>query len=309
MEPYYRSNNDDYRALFGGKVAKISLDGGFTCPNRDGTIATGGCIFCSAAGSGDFAASRSLSIAEQIRQGKAQSAKKWNPVGYIAYFQAFTNTYAPVDVLRKRYEEALAQEDVVGLSIATRPDCLGEDVLALLEELNQRTALWVELGLQSANDDTAKRIHRGYKTAVFDEAVAALAKRNIRTVVHVILGLPGESKADMLATIQHINRLPVHGIKLQLLHILKGTALETLWKRGEVTAMEQETYINMLCLLLAHLRKDIVIHRLTGDAPRDLLCAPLWSLDKKRVRNALHQKLRNEHIFQGMALDDATMSK
>ena len=299
-EKRYRAISDCYREKFGGKVAKIALDGGFTCPTRDGSLGTGGCIFCSGRGSGDFASSRLLSITEQIHQRKTQTAKKWTPVGYIAYFQAFTNTYAPVSILRAKYEEALACDGILGLSIATRPDCLSEEILDLLEEINEKTSLWVELGLQSAKEETAAFIRRGYSTAVFDEAVRALAKRNISVVAHLILGLPKETENDLMDTIHHINRLPLEGVKLQLLHILKDTDLAALWEAGQVPVLSEEEYLLQLCAAISHLREDITIHRLTGDGPRQLLLAPLWSLNKKQVRNHLAKKLKEENIYQGM---------
>ena len=241
MDKPYRSLNEYYRALFGRKAAKISLDGGFTCPNRDGTLGTGGCLFCSAGGSGDFAENVSRSIPEQIASGRAQTAAKWPDAVYIAYFQAFTNTYAPVQRLRETYEAALSCPNIAGLSIATRPDCLPPDVIALLEELAGRTKLWVELGFQTANETTAQLIRRGYPNAVFCEAVRALATRNIPIVVHVILGLPGEGMADALRTIDLLNTLPIQGVKLQLLHVLSDSGLAELYHSGAYTPLSKET--------------------------------------------------------------------
>jgi radical SAM protein (TIGR01212 family) len=222
----YRSLNEYYREVFGRKTAKISLDGGFTCPNRDGTCGTRGCLFCSAGGSGDFAENASLSITEQVAQGKAQTSDKWKDPAYVAYFQAFTNTYAPAEELRQKYEEALSCEGVEGLSIATRADCLPEDVLDLLAELCQKTKLWVELGLQTADETSAEYIRRGYPFCVFEKAVHDLAERNIPVIVHVILGLPGETRETILHTIDCVNHLPVQGIKLQLLHVLADSDLD-----------------------------------------------------------------------------------
>ncbi len=299
----YRSLNEYYRTLFGGKTAKISLDGGFTCPNRDGTIAHGGCIFCSAGGSGDFAEDAALSIAQQIARGKAQTKEKWPAACYIAYFQAFTNTYAPVTVLRAKFEEALAQQDIVGISIATRPDCLGEDVLALLQELSLKTKLWVELGLQTSNENTAGFIRRGYPNSVFLDAAANLHRLHIPIVAHVILGLPGETAEDMLHTIAFINRLPIHGIKLQLMHVLAGTELAELYKTGAYVPLEHDAYLELLCRCISLLRKDIVIYRLTGDGDKSLLLAPFWSLHKREVLNSLHKLLKDKHISQGISLN------
>lgn len=298
----YRSLNAYYRETFGKKAAKIALDGGFTCPNRDGTLGTRGCLFCSAGGSGDFAESAALPIAAQIARGKAQTAKKWKDAAYIAYFQAFTNTYAPAAQLRRLYEEALACPDVAGISIATRADCLPEEVLSLLAELNRRTHLWVELGLQTANDATAARIRRGYPRQVFTEAVHALAARGIPVVAHVILGLPGEGAADALETIRYLNTLPIQGVKLQLLHVLADSDLAALYRTGAYTPLTKEAYLSLVADCIAHLRADIVLHRLTGDGDRRTLLAPLWSLDKRGVLNALHRTLRARGIRQGCAL-------
>lgn len=295
----YRSLNFYYREVFGRKAAKISLDGGFTCPNRDGTCGTDGCLFCSAGGSGDFAAHASLSITEQILSGKSQTSDKWKDAAYIAYFQAFTNTYAPTEELRRKYEEALSCEGVEGLSIATRADCLPDDVLELLGELNEKTNLWIELGLQTANEKTAQLIRRGYDNSVFETAVAELAKRNIPIIVHVILGLPEETPEDMLATIQYLNHLPIQGIKLQLLHVLSDSDLAQLYLSGRYTPLTKEAYISLIGECIAHLREDIVIHRLTGDGDKNTLLAPLWSLNKRDVLNSIHKYLKEHQIRQG----------
>ena len=298
----YRSLNEYYREIFGRKTAKISLDGGFTCPNRDGTCGTRGCLFCSAGGSGDFAENAALSITEQIEKGKAQTADKWKDPAYIAYFQAFTNTYAPVEELRRKYEEALACEGVEGISIATRSDCLPDDVLDLLSELNQKTKLWVELGLQTADEDSAKFIRRGYPLSVFEKAVYDLAERDIPVIVHVILGLPGENRETILKTIDCVNRLPVQGIKLQLLHVLSDSDLGKLYEAGNYTPLTKEEYIALVGDCIAHLREDIVIHRLTGDGDKNTLLAPLWSLRKRDVLNSLHKYLKENNIRQGMSV-------
>lgn len=300
-EKPYRSLNEYYRSIFGRKAAKISLDGGFTCPNRDGTCGTRGCLFCSAGGSGDFAENAALSITEQIAKGKAQTAGKWKNPAYIAYFQAFTNTYAPVEELRQKYEEALACPEIEGLSIATRADCLPADVLALLAELNKKTNLWVELGLQTADTRSAAFIRRGYPLSVFTQAVYALAEYNIPVVVHIILGLPGESRETVLRTIDYLNRLPVQGVKLQLLHVLSDSDLADLYRAGEYTPLEKEEYLALVGDCIAHLRADIVLHRLTGDGDKSTLLAPLWSLRKRDVLNHLHRYLRENHIRQGMS--------
>lgn len=296
----YRSLNAYYREIFGRKTAKISLDGGFTCPNRDGRCGTRGCLFCSAGGSGDFAENAALSITEQIENGKAQTADKWKDPAYVAYFQAFTNTYAPVEELRRKYEEALACDGVEGISIATRADCLPENVLDLLEELNQKTKLWVELGLQTADETSAEYIRRGYPLSVFEKAVNDLAKRHIPVIVHVILGLPGENRETLLRTIDCVNRLPIQGIKLQLLHVLSDSDLAEIYEAGEYIPLTKEEYIALVGECIAHLREDIIIHRLTGDGDKNTLLAPLWSLRKRDVLNSIHKYLKENGIRQGM---------
>lgn len=301
MRPY-RDLNTYYRSIFGKKAAKISLDGGFSCPNRDGSLDTRGCLFCSAGGSGDFAENAALPIAEQIEKGKAQTAKKWENPAYIAYFQAFTNTYAPVSLLRQKYDAALACAGVEGLSIATRADCLPEDVLNLLADYQKRTKLWVELGLQTAKESTAGYIRRGYPNAVFEKAVQELAQREIPIVVHIILGLPGETKEDMLATIAYLNRLPIQGVKLQLLHVLADSDLAEIYLSGQYQPLAKEAYIALVADCIAHLREDIVLHRLTGDGDKNTLLAPLWSLDKRGVLNGLHRYLKENGIKQGMSV-------
>ena len=298
----YRSLNEYYREIFGRKTAKISLDGGFTCPNRDGTCGERGCLFCSAGGSGDFAENAALSITEQIENGKKQTSDKWKDPAYVAYFQAFTNTYAPVEELRRKYEEALSCDGVEGISIATRSDCLPEDVLDLLAELNQKTILWVELGLQTSDEESAKRIRRGYPLSVFEKAVHDLAERKIPVIVHVILGLPGENRETILNTIDCVNRLPVQGIKLQLLHVLSDSDLGKLYEAGNYTPLTKEEYIALVGDCIAHLREDIVIHRLTGDGDKNTLLAPLWSLRKRDVLNSLHKYLKENNIRQGMSV-------
>ncbi|MBQ7758251.1 TIGR01212 family radical SAM protein [Anaerotignum sp.] len=296
----YRSLNAYYREVFGRKTAKISLDGGFTCPNRDGKCGTRGCLFCSAGGSGDFAENAALSITEQIENGKAQTADKWKDPAYVAYFQAFTNTYAPVEELRRKYEEALACDGVEGISIATRADCLPEDVLDLLEELNGKTKLWVELGLQTADETSAEYIRRGYPLSVFEKAVNDLAERHIPVIVHVILGLPGENRETLLHTIDCVNRLPIQGIKLQLLHVLSDSDLAEIYEAGEYIPLTKEEYIALVGDCIAHLREDIIIHRLTGDGDKNTLLAPLWSLRKRDVLNSIHKYLKENGIRQGM---------
>ena len=292
------------KSKYGCKVYRIALDGGFTCPNRDGKISTGGCIFCSAGGSGDFAESRELSISEQIEKGKERVAGKIKDGKYIAYFQAFTNTYAPVSKLRELFTEAINHPDIVGLSIATRPDCLPEDVLDLLDELNRLKPVWVELGLQTIHERTAEYIRRGYPLPTYDRAVSELKKRNISFITHVILGLPGERWEDMEETVRYVCGLSgtgqrddkeqgmvPNGIKLQLLHVLKGTDLAKDYEAGKFTVLSEDEYIAILERLLKIIPDSVIIHRLTGDGPKKDLIAPIWSADKKHVLNRINRIL------------------
>ena len=290
---YYLKQN------FGEKLYKISLNGGCSCPNRDGTCGTRGCIFCSEGGSGDFAASSSLSVADQLAYGKGLVRPKYNGHSYIAYFQAYTNTYAPVEYLRRIFTEAIEEPDVVALSIATRCDCLPPDVLDLLDELNRRKPVWIELGLQTIHDKTLHAIRSGFTLSQFEQAVSDLHKRNIPVITHLILGLPGETKEDMLSSVRYVGSLPVTGIKLQLLHILKGTDLGTAYMADPFPLFTLEEYCDLIADCIALLPPEIVIHRLTGDGPRNLLLAPLWSTDKKRVLNTIQKCLRERDLWQG----------
>ena len=291
--------NKYLRERFGQKVYKLALDGGFTCPNRDGTLGTKGCIFCSAGGSGDFAEDRNLSITQQIENGKRRVVAKMpknketniDTNKYIAYFQAFTNTYGPIERLRGLYMDAISHPDIVAVSIGTRPDCLSDDVLDLLDELNNIKPIWIELGLQTIHEKTAKYIRRGYPLSVYDKAVQDLLSRNIEVITHVILGLPGESKEDMLETVKYVGESGVQGIKLQLLHVLQNTDLARDYAAGLFECMTQDEYINLVSDCLDILPDDIIIHRLTGDGPKRTLIAPEWSKDKKKVLNALNHKL------------------
>lgn len=288
----YLSFNKYLKDKFGQKVYKISLDGGFTCPNRDGKTGTRGCIFCSKGGSGDFAESREVSITEQIESGKKKVEKKIKSGKYIAYFQAFTNTYAPVEILRQKYEEAINHPDIVALSIATRPDCLGDDVLRLLDEMNKIKPVFVELGLQTIHQKSAKYIRRGFDLSVYDKAVRDLKKIGVNVVVHVILGLPNESENDMLETVKYVCESGANGIKLQLLHVIDGTDLAKDYEKGLFKTLEFDEYVNLIVKCVKIIPKDIVIHRLTGDGAKKDLIAPLWSADKKRVLNAINKALR-----------------
>lgn len=287
----YYSLNKYLRYTFGDKVYKISLNAGFTCPNRDGTIGTRGCIFCSAGGSGDFAESADLSITEQIEQGKKRVENKIKSGKYIAYFQAYTNTYAPIEVLREKFYEAINHKDIVAISIATRPDCLGDDVIELLDELNKIKPVFVELGLQTIHKKSARYIRRGYELNIYDEAVEKLKKIKVNIVVHIILGLPGETKEDMLETVKYVCQSGINGIKLQLLHIIKGTDLEKEYLSGKVKPLEFEEYLDIIKSCVEIIPENIVIHRLTGDGAKKDLVAPLWSADKKRVLNSINKIL------------------
>ena len=281
--------NQYLRDTFGQKLYKIALDGGFTCPNRDGTIDTRGCIFCSGSGSGEFAGDCTMSITQQIERGKEQVRKKIKNGRYIAYFQAFTNTYAPVGKLRSLYMEAINHKDIAVLSIATRPDCLPDEALDLLCECNQIKPVWVELGLQTINPSTAAYIRRGYPLPVYDDAVRRLKACGIEVITHVILGLPGESRRDMLDTVSYVGRSHADGIKLQLLHVIRGTDLEKDYREGKFETLTFESYVELVADCIALLPENMVIHRMTGDGDKRTLVAPMWSTDKKRVLNAIHR--------------------
>jgi radical SAM protein (TIGR01212 family) len=286
----YTSFNSFLKERFGCKVYKLAIDGGFTCPNRDGKIDTRGCIFCSKGGSGEFAGSRSLSITLQIEQGKSLVENKIKDGKYIAYFQAFTNTYAPVNELRDKYYEALSHPDIVALSIATRPDCLGEDVLKLLDEINKIKPVFVELGLQTIHEKTAQYIRRGYPLSVYDEAVQNLHKIGINVVTHLIIGLPGETESDILESVSYVCKV-TDGIKLQLLHILKGTDLEKEYYDCKVKALDIDEYAEIIRKCVEIIPENVVVHRLTGDGAKKDLIAPLWSADKKKALNTINKKL------------------
>ena len=298
-EKPYHSLDYMLRERFGEKVYKVTLNGGMSCPNRDGKLGTRGCIFCSAGGSGDFAADSSLSITEQIdRQISILSAKR--PIHkYIAYFQAFTNTYAPVEYLEKIFTEALAHPGIAALSIGTRPDCLGKDVVTLLSRLNRQKPVWVELGLQTIHEKTAAYIRRGYPLSCFEDTVRRLRSEDIEVIVHTILGLPGESTQDILNTMEYLNHQDIQGIKLQLLHVLRGTDLASDYEKGLFCTYERDEYISLVISCLEHLRPDMVIHRITGDGPKDLLIAPLWASRKREVLNLLHHQMKENHNYQG----------
>ncbi len=286
----YTTLNTYLKNTFGCKVYKIAIDAGFTCPNRDGAIDTRGCIFCSKGGSGEFAESRDLSVTDQIEQGKSRVSRKIKGGKYIAYFQAFTNTYAPVEILREKYMQAVNHPDIAALSIATRPDCLGEDVLALLDEINRIKPVFVELGLQTIHEQTAEYIRRGYSLDVYDTAVDNLHKININVVTHIIIGLPNESTDDIINTVEYVCRV-TDGIKLQLLHILNGTDLAEEYRQGKFEVLTLEEYVEIIKQCVRIIPENVVIHRLTGDGAKKDLIAPLWSADKKKVLNTINKAL------------------
>ena len=321
----YNSIGPWLKEFFGERTVKVAVDGGFTCPNRDGTLGYGGCIFCSELGSGDFSGGRILPgagasapasqpllpIGRQIDIQIEALRKKWDRFRCIVYFQNFTNTYAPVDVLMKKYEEALSHPVCSGLAIATRPDCFGEEIVSCLSELNRRTFLWVELGLQTSDERTAGHIRRGYSLPVYDDAVSRLLSENIRVVTHLIAGLPGENEETFLRSVLHAASGGIFGLKLQLLHILRHTALAEQWlspaENGKtekdsfpVRPLRKEEYIRWIADALERIPGNITIHRLTGDAPKHLLLAPHWSLDKRSVLNGINQELKRRNSFQGI---------
>ena len=302
-KPYY-SFDSMLKERFSQKVYKVALNGGMTCPNRDGTLGSRGCIFCSAGGSGDFAGNKEDPISVQIETQVQRLREKRNASSFIAYFQAYTNTYAPVSYLREIYTEAIDHPDIAALSIGTRPDCLGKEVLDLLEELNHKKPVWVELGLQTIHEKTAAYIRRGYPLSCFAAAVKELRKRKLDVIVHTILGLPGESREDILETISYLNHMDIQGIKLQLLHVLKGTDLAEDYLAGKFRVYTMEEYIDLVIDCLEHLSPEIVVHRLTGDGPKELLLAPLWSSAKKTVLNTLHHQCKVRGAWQGKQYEE-----
>jgi hypothetical protein len=291
--------NYEMRRQFQTKVFKVMLDAGFTCPNRDGRIAIGGCTFCSARGSGDFAGRRRDDLVIQFAQIRDRQHRKWPDAKYIGYFQAYTNTYAPVERLRECYEVILEQPNVVGLSIATRPDCLPDDVVDYLAELNERTYLWLELGLQTVHESTSRLINRAHDTQCFLDAVGKLRKHKIRTCAHIIYGLPGETREMMMETGKAVAGMDVQGIKIHLLHLMKKTPMVKQYEAGLLRFLERDEYVNLVVDTLELLPPDMIVHRLTGDAPRDLLIGPMWSLKKWEVLNAIDRELERRNTWQG----------
>lgn len=302
-EKPYHSLDYELRQRFGEKVYKLTLNGGMSCPNRDGKISFGGCIFCSEGGSGDFASSACLSVPEQIQDSKKRLSKKRPVNQYIAYFQAYTNTYGSLEHLRKIFTDAVEDPEIVLLSIATRPDCLPEKVIDLLRELNQKKPVWVELGLQTIHESSARFIRRGYPLEVYTDAVHRLHDAGIEVITHVILGLPGETKERILETIAYLNTMPIQGIKLQLLHILEHTDLASYYRSTGFHVLDEAEYVDLVIDCIEHLRPDITIHRLTGDGPKELLIAPLWSSAKRSVLNHIHHEMKQRNSWQGKALD------
>lgn len=296
----YHTWNYYLRNTFGEKIFKVSINAGFTCPNIDGKVSYGGCTYCSKEGSGDFAGNPKDDLIKQFSEVKEMMLKKWPSAKYIGYFQAYTNTYAPLEVLKEKYETILAQEDVVGLSISTRPDCLEDDVVEYLGELNKRTNLWVELGLQTIHDSTSKIINRGHDYKAFLEGVKKLKAKNIKIVVHIINGLPGEDYNMMMETAKAVADLNVHGIKIHLLHVIKDTPMARMLEKNMMKLMTQEEYVNLVCDQLEILPPEMVIHRLTGDGKKEDLVGPLWSLKKWEVLNDIDATMKARDSFQGI---------
>lgn len=299
----YNSLDNYFKNTFGEKIYKVSLDGGFTCPNRDGTLSTKGCIFCSERGSGDFAGSRGKSINDQIEEQLKLIERKFPTGKVIAYFQNFTNTYGEVEYLRKIYYEALSHPRVMGLAIATRPDCLQDEIIELLDEINKKHFLWVELGLQTINEEVAKIINRQYSLSTYIEAAEKLNSKNIKFVTHIIIGLPHEKEDDPLNTAIFSEKCGTWGVKIHLLHIIKNTRLEEFYNTNEIKIQKKEEYVKKTVKILENLSYNIVIHRLTGDGNKETLISPLWSLNKRDVLNSIEKELKNQNIYQGDAIN------
>lgn len=294
----YNTINSEMMRIFNEKTIKLSLDGGFSCPNRDGTIDDRGCIFCGERGSGEFT-NRELDIKAQAQEQIKLLSKKWNTSKYIAYFQSFTNTYSSIDNLKNLYNSALKIPGVVGIAIATRPDCLSDEILDYLEELNKNTFLWVELGLQTIHEDTAKLIRRGYTLDIYDDAVSSLTKRGIRVVTHAIIGLPYENKEDILGTCAYIGNKDLWGIKLHSLYIQRDTDLYNFYLKNPFKIMSKEEYIDIIIEIISLLPSDLIIHRLTGDGDKSLLFEPKWSKNKLGVLSSIDKSLKEKNIYQG----------
>lgn len=295
----YHTWNYYLRDKFGTKVFKVSINAGFTCPNIDGSISYGGCAYCSKDGSGDFAGNPRDNLVKQFKDIKEMMEKKWPQAKYIGYFQAFTNTYAPLEVLKDKYETILDQDGVVGLSISTRPDCIDDDILDYLAQLNTRTNLWVELGLQTVHDQTSNIINRGHGLDVFVDCVNRLRSREIEVVAHVINGLPGETYDMMMETIRRVSHMDIQGVKIHLLHVIKGTPMVNMLNKGELKLLSKEEYVDLVCDQLEILPQEMVIHRLTGDGKKEDLVGPMWSLKKWEVLNAIDDELKRRDSWQG----------
>ena len=297
----YNTLTEYLEKRFNRKIFKVALNGNFTCPNRDGKISTKGCIFCSPSGSGDFAGNRFDTLSNQFDDVSTMIHKKWPNAGYIAYFQANTNTYKPLNELKQLFEEAITlNENIVAISIATRPDCLSDETIEYLSDLNRRIPVWIELGLQTIKEETAILINRGYKLEVFDDAVSRLRKHNIETIVHIINGLPHETENDMINTVRHLNKLDIQGIKIHSLFILKGTPLEEYYYKTNFKVLSLEEYVKITSNQIALLKDNIIIHRINGDAPRELLIEPIWSIKKLIVMNEIDKYLKLNNLYQGI---------
>jgi len=299
MENRFYDLNTYFKDIFGHRVHKIAIDAGMSCPNRDGTLSTRGCIYCNERGSGTGFFQQGLSITDQIENAKRFLAKRYKARKFIAYFQAFTSTYAPLPRLRRLYDEALAVADVAGLSIGTRPDCVNKEILSLLESYAKTHLIWIEYGLQSAHDRTLALINRGHNFNAFEEAVRATRNRGIKICVHVILGLPGESQRDMLETAKIISQMGLDGIKFHMLYVVRGTAMEAMYRQGAYPCMTRDAYVDVLCEFLACLPKTMVIQRLTSDPHPDELVAPGWAMEKKQTLELIHQTLKEMDLYQG----------
>lgn len=304
MNKRYNDLNTYLRSIYGCRVQKITVDAGLSCPNRDGTVATGGCIYCNARGSGSGALARGLSVTEQLLQGKRALAGRYKAKKFLAYFQSFSNTYAALDRLQRLYDEALAVEDIIGLSIGTRPDCVTEAVLELLQDYAQKYLIWIEYGLQSASDATLALINRGHDVRCFKDAVRATANRGIKICVHVILGLPDETRQDMLHTARTIADLEIDGLKLHLLYVVKGTRLEALYRRGKYRCLAQQEYVDLVCDFLERIPPKMIIQRLTGDPHPQELTAPQWSLNKSQTLAQIRATLEIRDSWQGKFVEN-----
>ena len=305
----YRTLNYELKKTFGEKIIKLSVNGGFTCPNRDGSKGYNGCIFCSETGGGDFAGDPDFSITQQIEQQIDLLSKKWKSERYIVYFGAYSNTYGSIDELRKKYYEALDHPNVIGLAIATRADCLSEEVIMLLEEINDICFLWVEIGLQTINQSTADLIRRGYDMDLFEDRFNRLKASNIKVVLHMILGLPGENREDILKTVDYISHIIPWGIKLHLLHVVKNTDLEVYYNQTGFTLMRMNEYVNLVCDCIERLPDSIVLHRITGDGKKSDLVGPLWSLNKLKVISEINKEMTLRNSIQGCKYEQKHYAK